>query len=280
MGKLRACHVVACLALAGCGSDSAQPDALIVIPDAPPDAAFLDAPLPVYDFSCTGNPLPTTANASITLSGTVSRISIVGGTPSIDPLDGATVAADLCRVGTNCNGPNHQIGTTTTAGGGEFSLGPFDTNSIPLDGFLQMTHTGSRTVYVYPPVPFTADQGSIPVLTFTPTAVGLLTFFGCTQTAGTGMIAVALTDCANAPIDDKDRVTFTVSQGGTAVAGLSPIHLGDFVAEAAGAYLICSVPVGDPTNVTASWDGMAMRALDVKVVGDTTTTTLLRPGPF
>src|SRR5689334_14502090 len=102
MGKLNACLLLA--TLAACGSDNTAKK-----PDAPnPDAAidakvFMDAPIdapPMFDFSCTTTPAPTTADDPVTISGTATEISASGIMPTFTMLSGATV--DGCTG--NCSG--------------------------------------------------------------------------------------------------------------------------------------------------------------------------------
>src|ERR1700689_1537858 len=83
MGNLRVCFVVA-LATTACGGGSAKsPDAAVKLIDAEPgdSKGFMDAPPPMFDFSCMGNTAPTTATATITVMGTVEEASINGITP-------------------------------------------------------------------------------------------------------------------------------------------------------------------------------------------------------
>lgn len=279
MGNLRACSAIALLALAACGSDHAKDiDASIKIADAPPDMkVFEDAPPPMFDFSCMGNAAPTTATATVTLSGTVRQVSINGTTPSIDPLANATV--DACDAATaTCTGQS-KLGTATSDAMGDFSIAPISTNMMPLDAYLQMTAQGSRTVLTYPASPFVADQGNIPMLTFTPEAIAALQFLGCTQNdALNGMVGVAVTDCANMPITDAANLTITIKQGGSPVTGTTVINLGMLQQQAAGVYIVCNVPEDASTEVGATYKTMALRAHNVKVVKATTTATILRPG--
>ena len=277
MGNLRACFAVALLALAACGSDHAKDvDASIKIPDASPDAkVFMDAPPPTYDFSCMGNTAPTMATAQITLSGTVRQVNFSGGL-SIDPVDGATV--DACKTGAMTCLNQNTYGTATTNANGDFSIGPINTNMSPLDAYAAMTHTNSRTVYEYPPAPFVADQAGIPVLTFSSDIIGFLP--NCNQDDATnGMIALAVTDCANMPINDAaNPVMLSIKQNNTEVTGTTVINLGQLNAQAAGTFLVCNVPEDPTTTVGATYKTMALRAHDVKVVKATTSSTILRPG--
>ena len=279
MGKLHACFVVAILAFAGagCDGDNAAADAAIKLIDAAPDAKeFLDAPPPMYDFTCMGNAAPTTAAGQITLSGTVRQVNFTGSI-SVDPLDGAAVRS--CTAGAaNCTGGNTQ-GNDTSDAMGDWSIGPISTSMNPLDVYLEASKTGSRTLYLYPASPFIADQGMIPMLTFAPSVISGLAIIpgGCTQSASNGMIAVAVTDCGVQPI--TENLVISIKQGGNEVTGTTVIDLGSLSAMAAGVFLVCNVPPNPTTTVGATYNATtAMRAHDVKVVADTTTATLLRPG--
>jgi hypothetical protein len=280
MGNLRACFAVALLALAACGSDHGKADASITIQDSPmPDSkVFMDAPPPTYDFTCMGNSAPTTATANITLGGTVQRVYLNGTQPGIMPDQGASVKA--CKAGAaNCMAQNHVGSTATTDANGGFSIGPNATTMMPLDVFLDMTHTGSRPTMVYPPSPFTADQSMIPVLTFDPALITLLGNFGCAQNDATnGIVILAITECANAHIDDTPNTTLTIKQGGSDVSGTSVLDLGQLSAMAAGTYLVCNVPADAATTVGATYSGKMLRSHDVKVVAGSSTATIVRPG--
>lgn len=284
MGNLRACFVVATLALAACGDDggSAQQDAAVTVIDAAIDAKqFFDAPPPMYDTSCASNPAPTTATNNITIGGTVQRAALNGTTPQIVALDGA--ALEACDgTAANCAGQD-SLGTDTSANGGSWSIGPIATGGTPLDAYVRMTATNSRPTLVYPASPFTADQPNVPVLTFDPALIDLLSFAGCDQDdQANGIIGVVVTDCADAPFTDSENVTITVTSGGTPVAGTSVVDVGSVAgAQAAGSFLVCNVPAAAAVTVGATYMGastITMRAHDVRVIAGTTTTTLLRPG--
>lgn len=268
--------------LAGCGNGGgATVDAPIVIVDAPPDAKeWLDAPPPMFDFSCANNPAPATAPAQITIGGTVTRVEFTG-TLMINPLDGASLRACRAPGAPNCSTSGNQFGSTVTSGnGGMYSIGPFATSGQPVDAYLEMTESTSRTTFVYPDQPFSADSPMTPVLTFTPQVIGALSLLpnGCTQSATAGMIGLGVVDCANTPISDTANLMISVKQGGNEVQGTTVIDLGAVNGQAAGLFLICNVPPNNTTTIGASWSGMQLRAHDVKIVAGTTTQTLLRPG--
>jgi hypothetical protein len=278
MGKLSLTLIV--VGTAACGSDNNNTvDAHIVPPiDAQPIDApkvFNDAPPVNYDFTCLGNAAPTTAAAAITASGIVTQVDLQGMTPSIAPLDGATL--DGCKSGAvNCTGPNHYGAQATSAGGGLFSIGPFDTGATPVDIYVNMTFTGDRPARVYPAGPLAADQPNIPVLTFTNSAFGGLSVaFG--QMAANGTVGLLVADCANTPIADAANVTLSIKQGGNAVAGTTTLDASTLSAMAAGLYIVFNVPPGE-TEVGATYKGMTLRAHTVTVLQATDSETIVRPG--
>lgn len=249
--------------------------------DAGPDAkVFMDAPPPVYDFSCMTNPAPANgqAAANITLSGTVSEVGFDLATqmPTITAVDGASLTA--CKAGTTCNGPTNKLaGPVTSAGGGMWSLGPISTSTNPVDGYIAMTKTGDRDTYEYPPQALIADLADVPVLTFNTTTFSLLSQYLQTgQQAGNGNLAIAVTDCANTAIDGA---TVTVKQGGTDVPNTTDIDLGTLSAMGAGVHAVFNVPPGD-TEVNATYMGMTLHAHVVHVFADSTTATIVRPGYY
>lgn len=277
MGNLRACFVVAISALAAaCGDDGGAmkiADASIDTPS--PDAKiFMDAPPPMFDFTCTANTTaPTNAAAMITIGGTVQAVGFSGGSLSIDPVDGASVK--LCESGAaNCTGGNTD-GSATTNAQGEWSIGPFATAGAAQDDFVDMSGSVRQT-FVYPASPFVADQANVPVLTFGTGADLILGGLGCSSSAS--IIGLAVTDCAGAPVTDSANVVITVKQGGTTVPNLTVVALGDNVPEAAGTFLICGVPANAATEVSAKYMSTNFIAHTVKTVAGTTTATIVIPG--
>jgi len=266
--------------LAGCGSSGGgSVDAPIASVDAPPDAkAWLDAPPPMFDFSCASNPAQTTAAANLTVSGVVRRVEF-NGTLMFNPLDGASIRMCKAPGAPSCSTAGNQYGSTaTSANGGMYSI-TFASGGQPIDAYLELTESTSRTTFAYPPEPFTASV-TADLLTFTPQVISALALLsgGCTQSASNGMVGLGVFDCANQPIADPDNLMLSIKQGGNEVQGTTVIDLGAVNGSAAGLFLICNVPPNNATTVGASWSGMQLRAHDIKVVQGTTSQTVLRPG--
>jgi len=280
MGKLSLMLIV--VGTAACGSDNNNTvDAHIVVPiDAKPIDApkvFNDAPPVNYDFTCMGNAAPVagSAAAAITASGIVTQVDLQGMTPSITPLDGATL--DGCKAGAaNCTNANQYGTEVTSAGGGLFSIGPFDTGTNPVDMYVSMTKTGVRPARVYPAGPLIADQPNIPALTFTTSAFAAIGGLEG-QMPANGTIGLLVADCANTPIADGGNVTLSIKQGGNAVAGTTTLDASTLSAMAAGLYIVFNVPPGE-TEVGAMYKGMTLRAHTVTVIQATDSETIVRPG--
>lgn len=271
MGTIRSSLYL--VALVACSGNKAKPDAPPPPIDAAPDAKPIDAPpdAPSHDLTCIGNTIGQVA-ATVTVSGTVTQLDVVNMQPSITMLAGATLNA--CKG--NCQGAN-KLDTQTSDAQGAFTTKALTTGGTPLDGYISMTHTGDRTVQAYPPYPLTQNLDNVPILTFTPTALGLLSFVGCTQDAGKGMGAVIVTDCMNKRITDGGNVMLSLKQGGVEVTGTTVIDGGTLSPMGAGLFLICNVPPG-LTTVNASYSGMTFLAHDVTYTAGTTTETQIRPG--
>ena len=277
MGNLRACLVVAISALAAaCGDDGGGNVVADASIDSAPDAEiFMDAPPPMFDLACIGNSAPNNAPADIDLSGSA---QIVDGSIlniMINPIDMAQI--NVCTT-TACTG--NPPSDDSDAAGDWAVPAVATTNTMGLlNGYLELTKTGVRTTFVYPGVPFTADQADIPILVFGAGILPILSNAGCD--ANEPIMAVAVADCANTPITDTANVNIVVKQGGNPVAGVQVTDLSTLPGvppQVAGLFLVCNVPANAATNIGATYNGMTLLAHDVKTVNSTTTTTLVRPG--
>jgi hypothetical protein len=278
MSKLSACFVVGMLALAACGDDPAATADASIDAKSIDAKVFMDAPPPVFDWSCSSNTTPpTTTAAMITLSGTVQGVTVSGFSPTVAAVSGATVTA--CVNGAaNCTMTANKDGSDTSDTQGAWSIGPFTTGGTPQDDFIQMTATNYRTTYTYPSAPFVADQANIPALTFstssdTNTGLGIL---GCNTALA--IVGLAAVDCAGAPITDSANVMISIKQGGNAVNGTTVIDAGTLNAMAAGTFLVCGVPANPTTEVSATYMGHQLLAHNVKTVAGDITATILVPG--
>ena len=279
MGSLRAALLASALAsLAACGGDSPAADALIIVPDAAPDARPIDAPpdAPSYNLTCSGQPFPTTAPATIVANGTTQEIS-GGGLSAI-----GTATVSTFKVGTAA-----AVNTVTSAANGNFTTGSLATGGVPFDGYIQGFKDDAanafRNTFVFPPAPFAADAPLVPVIMvrsslFTAIGIGA----GVTQNdTENGALMLFVTDCANTPMAGA---TVSAKQGGNNVGTV--FDLAVVSPMAAGIYVVFNVPPGD-TDVSASYMGMtfpAHRVISFKngngITTGATTLTIVRPGPL
>ncbi len=108
--------VLVALALAACGNSSTGPGA---------------------GFECLGKPLPTTAPASLTVSGQLKANAL-----SPMALPSAAVAAFKTGVTT-------ALDTTSSDGGGFYTL-TIASGGTPVDGYVRVSKSGYLTTYGYP----------------------------------------------------------------------------------------------------------------------------------
>lgn len=275
MGKLR---VSLFALLAACGSDAAKQTDAAVQQDAPKqiDAkVFNDAPPKTFDLSCVGNAAPTTAAATIKISGQITELVLQGQNPQFNHPDGAKF--NVCKSGAaDCANANH-IGTEqTTAGGGNYAVENVATGGAPLDVYLTMTNTNDRPTLIYPAEPITADLANADGLTFTTAQFSQFAgFLG--QTAGNGSALVIVFDCTNKILADSANLTISVKQNGADVANTTITDLGTFSDMAQGIYLVTNIPPG-ATEIGATYKTMTLLGHTVKVAADTDTETIIRPG--
>jgi hypothetical protein len=261
MGNLRAVVTVASISFAAaCGDDGGS--------------STIDAPN--YDFSCYQNAAPTTATATVQISGTAQEVMLSAGGGSLIPSGNVTIQA--CKG--NCNGPN-DLGTSPATMGTGVSAGMYvsmaaTTGGVPLEGYLIATKPLFRTNRVYPASPLTKNEAGVPVLMLSESQLTQLNSFGVINNdPGNAMLAVLATDCAVPPLP-IDGAVVTVTQNGS-MAGEAPFAAGTLAPQAAGLFLIGNVPPGD-TTVSASYNGMTFRAHVVGAVADQITTTQVKPG--
>ncbi len=168
--------------MAACGSDSSSPDSA---------------------FACLGAALPTTAPATITVSGQTKANALA---PTALP--GAVVLAS--RTGSDTLAAD----TSDTPGFYTLSIA---TGGTPVDGFISVTKSGYLPTYAYPSRPLAANLANNNVLAINSMEFGFLgTAVGESHTAGNGFIGVVVKDCNGTPLAGA-----TVQ---TSPAGADPVH--------------------------------------------------------
>ncbi len=268
------------VALAACGGgsdtppvDSSPPQDTSPPPDTdppPPDSQQLD-------LACAANTTPpTTATATVTVSGSANSLDIEGITPTVAPMADATI--DSCI--NDCVGNNDKLDTTQSAArpcgqaGCDFTTGALDTpNDMPLDAYLKVSKAGHRTTNIFPSEPLRADLSGVPALAMTNGAFqAAQLFLNVTQQATNGALLVVVTDCALTPVIGS---TLTVTQKGASVGEI--VDASAFAEELAGTFIVFNVPEGD-TLVGASVNGTDFRAHTIQSIALETSATQVTPG--
>jgi hypothetical protein len=269
--SLRLASILLALTAAACGSDSKATDAAVKI-DAHvgPDASVPDAnPNP---FFCLGQPLPTTAPATVTVSGVTQEIA---GTAA------AGLGATEVKAFTSEGGA--ATVTTTSDDNGAYAV-TITTGGAPVNGYLSGHHaddgnTKYRDTYLYPPRPLAEDsaQGVLLLLTTAPQggSLGLLSgIAGVPQQDGNGVIGMVVADCNYNPIAGA---VVTSEPAGTVRydSGSLPSSTATATAADGRAYIFNLTP--GTVNVRATVNGMTLRAHDVNARANVVTTTAIQP---
>ncbi|MDB4954993.1 MAG: hypothetical protein JWO36_2562 [Myxococcales bacterium] len=277
--NLRGCLFGAIGALAACGSNNNPVTVDAKDIDAPRqiDAKiFMDAPPPMYDLTCFGVTPPTTADATVTVSGTTETFNQSGMLQAV-----TSVVLDTYKTGVVA--PLNSV--TSSATDGTFTTGTLVTGGTPLDAYAKTTKTGYRTTFLYPPSPITKSLTMVPVPII---STALWTFAASAlpppaqDDTNNGVLFVTVADCALTPI--TSGATLSVKQNNANVGQIN--DLGALLPAAAGIYLVTNVPDG-ATSISAVYNGMNFPAHTVlahkqpngmNTVG-TLTVSAVKPGP-
>jgi hypothetical protein len=187
--------------LAACGGGGGDADGPVGT-DAPPTAdappgtpdSRVDAdplaPDAAPEFACLGQPIPTTAPASLTVSGDMQALGIGGSTPIV----GATVTSYIVGNAT-------PVGTDVTGAGGAYSITISNPGSGPVDGYLVAPSPNNKTVYLFPPTLIYEDLPTAPLRTI-PNSLyaAFLGLAGGSVAVGHGVVALVVADCLNNPL--------------------------------------------------------------------------------
>ena len=142
---------------------------------------------PAAGFECLGQALPTTAPATITVTGQV-RQNVLSQTA----LRGAYVFAFR-------TGDTTTLAADTSDTPGFYSLS-ITTGRTPVNGYVRVTDSTHITTYAYPAVPLAANATEN-VLMITSSEFSLLAgAAGISPTPGDGFIGLVVKDCAGTPI--------------------------------------------------------------------------------
>jgi hypothetical protein len=214
-------------------------------------------------YACLGDPLPTTAPATITVTGTVTQ-------GVISPAAGGDAAVTAYRTGNAT-----PLATTTTAANGTFTL-TISTGGTPVDGYLQITKTGYITTFAYPPAPLAANATESAIIVTTTEFGGLSQAAGVTQDPTKGFIALVVENCDGAAIAGA---TVSSTPAGTYKYNADGLPSSTATVTAAdGIAYIFNVTAGDAV-VSANGGGHTLRSHTVAANTTGIVLTAVTPGP-
>lgn len=224
-------------------------------------AACGDSSGPAPGFECLGAPIPTTAPATVVVAGQIRANAL-----SPTALSGAIITA--FRTG---NATPLDADTSDTPGFYSLSIA---TGGTPVDGYLQVTHSGQLDTYAYPSRPLFADLTSNVLMPTSNELAFLGTAVGVTQAAGNGFIGVIVKDCngttvAGATVTTNPPGTVRYNSGSTP-SGSATTTSSDGVA------YVFNVPAGNAI-VQANAAGNVLRQHTVNARADVVTLTEIQP---
>jgi hypothetical protein len=161
----------------------------------------LDAPVS-GPFACLGQPLPTTAPSTFTISGQSISISTSGD----QPIAGVTLNGYV-------TGQVAPIVTLSTDASGNYSVG-VPSGGVPIDGHIVASLPSYLTANIFPSRPFDSDT-TVAVEMITSQTMSLAAqVAGVTISGNEAQIAVFVVDCNNTPLAGA-TVQVTTPQGAT-----------------------------------------------------------------
>jgi hypothetical protein len=227
-----------------------------------PEKTLVDAGPTGGPFACLNQPLPTTAPAKITISGTL-----------FAPFAGMPVAATIAEV--FLVGTATSVFSATTDANGVFSHDQ-GIGSKPFDMYLRVAPNGFVPTYVYPAVPAVANIDN-PIQVFTSmnlqTIASLAGLPPIDPTKVTFLITVA--DCQNKPVSGA---TITTNPPGMVryFVNTTPSPTAIATDAATGAAIVTNVDVSN-TTVSATVAGMTLHAHNLDGVSGAVMETTVQP---
>jgi len=227
-------------ALAACGSDSSGPAA---------------------GFECLGQALPTTAPATIAVTGQVRQNALA---PTA--LRGAYVFA-FPTVGTDT------LAADTSDTPGFYSLS-ITTGGTPVNGYVRATDSAHITTYAYPAVPLAANATENILMVTTAEFSFLAAAAGITPVAGDGFIGLVVTNCTGTPLAGATVSSTPAGQVRYNADGAPSSTATSTAAD--GVVYIANVAAGNVT-IQASASGHTLRSHIVNARANAITLTQIQP---
>jgi hypothetical protein len=224
-------------------------------------AACGDSSGPALGFECLGAPLPTTAPATVTVSGQIRQ-------NALSPTALGNAIIDAFRTGN----PTALV-TDTSNTPGFYSLS-ISTGGAPVDGYLRVTHSGQVDTYAYPSRPLFMDLMTNVLMPTSNELAFLGTAVGVTQAAGNGFIGVVVKNCAGTALAGA---TVSTNPPGTVKynSGSTPSSTATSTSSDGVAYVF-NVTAGNVT-VMANASGNVLRQHVVNARANVVTLTEIQP---
>jgi hypothetical protein len=224
-------------------------------------AACGDSSGPAAGFECLGAPIPTTAPATIAVTGQIRANAL-----SPTALGGAIVTAFR-------TGDPTPLTTDTSNTPGFYSLS-VSSGGTPVNGYLRVTHSGQVDTYAYPSRPLFADLATNVLMPTSSELAFVGTAVGVTQAAGNGFIGVIVKDCDGATI--AGATVWTTPPGTVRYnSGSTPSASATSTSSDGVAYLF-NVPAGNAI-VQSNAGGNVLRQHAVNARADVVTLTEIQP---
>jgi hypothetical protein len=215
---------------------------------------------PPEPLDCLGEPLPETVPDNVVLSGLVTTWSNV-------IIDGAEVEA----LAVSDDG---LLSDDTSALNGSYEL-TVPTGGAPLDAYLRVSAEGSVDSYVYPPMPFVADDEPDLSLITADLRAGVADEAGVSLEADKGLLYVLVLDCNGDPVEGATVTTNPPGEQLSYTEGFVPSP-DRTSTDGSGAAYIFNLPPGD-VEVHATVDGYALREHTIEVRADVMTISSVIP---
>ena len=208
---------------------------------------------------------PPVVPAMISLSGETSERG----------LSGTTMVAAVTLGAYKNSDEGTPVAMATSDAQGKYTL-TVPTGGLPFDGFIKATKSGYVDIYLYPSSTWIADftDGSINMLT--PGNKDLLNNFASGgQTAGKGMVGLAVLDASGNPVAGA-TISATPSGGTVRYTGSNGLPSSSATMTSAdGVAFVFNAP--ETVTVTAAKSGHSFHAHAVKAHADKFTTTSIAP---
>jgi hypothetical protein len=171
------------------------------------DGTVVDAPKPLDaplsgPFACLGQPLPTTAPTTFTISGQSTSLSTGGSQPIANVTLNGYVAGQVAP-----------IVTLSTDANGNYSVG-VPSGGVPIDGHIVASLPSYLTANIFPSRPFDSDTTVAVEMITSQTMTLAAQVANVTITGNAAQVAVFVVDCNNTPLAGA-TVQVTTPQGAT-----------------------------------------------------------------